>query len=152
MKVGTRVRYALRLMADIAKYGHEGQVVTLKDVARRQHLSRLYLSQLTIPLKHAALLRSVWGNKGGYMLARPAAEIRLLDIVEAVDGPVCVLDCVLEPQACARTDECECLDVWRDVNERIVSALVSRTLEDVVARTPWRETANGSEHDPQFVH
>lgn len=132
MKVSTKVRYALRLMADIARSGTEGQAVPLKDIARRQHLSRLYLSQLTAPLKNASLLKSVWGNKGGFLLARPAGEITVLDIVEAVDGPVCLLDCVLDPADCMRSATCTCLDVWREVNESIVRALARRTLADLM--------------------
>jgi len=138
MKVSAKVEYALRLMADIARYGHDGQVVPLKDVARRQQLSKLYLAQLTIPLKHAELLKSVWGNKGGFLLARAPAKINLLDIVEAVDGPVSVLDCLHDPGICKRSKGCECIGVWRDVNSGIVNALAARTLEDVVSRRPKR--------------
>ena len=64
MRINTRTRYAIRMMADIAKHGH-GEPVTLKDVAEREDLSKLYLSQLTTALKSASLLKSVWGNKGG---------------------------------------------------------------------------------------
>jgi len=64
VKIKTRVRYAVRLMADIMKYGGDG-TVPLKDVAARQNLSKRYLSQLAIHLKNAQLLKSVWGMNGG---------------------------------------------------------------------------------------
>ncbi len=133
MKINTRVRYAIRMMADIAKNG-SGDPVPLKDVAERQGLSKLYLSQLATPLRNAALLRSVWGNKGGYILGRPAAEINLLDIIEAVDGPVGVIDCVVDPFSCDRIDYCACVGVWRDINNAIIGILESYTLDDLIKR------------------
>lgn len=131
MKINTKVRYAIRMMADIAQQG-QGDPVPLKEVADRQRLSKLYLSQLAAPLRNASLLRSVWGNKGGYVLGRPVGEINLLDIIEAVDGPVGVIDCVLDPESCDRIDYCECIGVWRDINEAIVRILERYTLEDLI--------------------
>ncbi|MBI4875399.1 MAG: Rrf2 family transcriptional regulator [Acidobacteria bacterium] len=133
MKISTRVQYALRLMVDVAKHGHRGEVVPVRDVARRQNLSRLYLSQLTVPLKNAGLLKSVWGNKGGFLLGRSARDIRLLEVMEAVDGPVCLIDCICDAGYCDRAADCECIRVWREVNEGIVRTLSSCTLEDLVA-------------------
>jgi Rrf2 family cysteine metabolism transcriptional repressor len=117
MKINTRVRYAVRLMADIAKHGG-GEPVPLKDVAERQGLSKLYLSQLSTPLRNASLLRSVWGNKGGYVLAAPPGDITLLDIIEAVDGPISVIDCVSDSYNC----------------EGIIRTLSSYTLEDLIRK------------------
>jgi Rrf2 family protein len=120
-------------MADIAKNG-AGKPVPLRDVAERQGLSKLYLSQLATPLRNASLLRSVWGNKGGYMLGRAASDIQVLDVIEAVDGPVGVIDCVLDPDSCDRIDYCECIGVWRDINSAITRVLGRYSLEDLIAR------------------
>ena len=137
MRVNTRACYALRLMADIARHAGDGRPVPLRDVAERQHLSKLYLSQLTIPLRNTALLKSVWGNKGGYLLGRPAGDIRLIDIVEAVDGPIGIMDCVLDPNFCDKVDSCDCFGIWRAVNYEIVKTLTNVTLGDLLA--PKRE-------------
>jgi Rrf2 family protein len=131
MKINTRVRYAIRMLADISQHG-AGEPVPLKDVAERQDLSKLYLSQLAAPLRNASLLRSVWGNRGGYLLGRPADKIDLLDIIEAVDGPVSMIDCVLDPETCDRIDYCECIGVWRDINDAIVRILEKYTLQDLI--------------------
>jgi Rrf2 family cysteine metabolism transcriptional repressor len=133
MKINTRVRYAVRLMADIARHS-SGEPVPLKEVAERQGLSKLYLSQLAVPLRNASLLKSVWGNKGGYVLGHPANEITMLDIIEAVDGPVSVIDCALTPESCDRSDYCDCISVWRDINEGIIRTLEKYTLEDLIVR------------------
>jgi len=118
------------MMSDIASHGESGPV-PLKDVAERQGLSKLYLSQLAAPLRNASLLRSVWGNRGGYLLARPAREIPLLEIIEAVDGPVRIIDCVLDSASCERVEYCECIGVWRDINNSITRVLEHYTLQDV---------------------
>ena len=130
MRINTRIRYAIRMMADIAKQSN-GEPVPLRDVAERQGLSKLYLSQLANPLRTAGLLRSVWGNRGGYVLARPTAEINLLDIMEAVDGPVAVIECVETPGVCERAEFCESIDVWRDINKAITETLRKYTLEQL---------------------
>src|SRR3990172_2635003 len=95
-------------MTDIAKNSVDGRPVSLRDVAQRQTLPKLYISQLTIPLRNSALLRSVWGNKGGFLLARAPGEITLLEIVETVDGPIGVMDCVLDPNTCDKVKSCDC--------------------------------------------
>lgn len=128
MHINTRVRYAIRMMADLARH-RQDEPIALKDVAQRQHLSKLYLSQLVAPLKRALLLRSVWGNKGGYALARPASKIRLLDIMEAVDGPVALIDCPPDP-ACESVEYCECAPIWRDINQAVVGILRKHTLAE----------------------
>lgn len=133
MKLNTRVRYAVRMMADIARYGGNGPV-PLSEVAERQGISRLYLSQLATVLRHSVLLKSVWGNKGGYVLARPADAVTLLEIMEAVDGPVSVIDCVASPGACERAGYCECIGVWRDINDAITRTLDKYSLADLIAR------------------
>ena len=134
MRINTRACYAIRLMADVAKHTADGRPVSLKDVAQRQRLPKLYLSQLTIPLRNSALLKSVWGNKGGFLLARPAGEVTLLDIVETVDGPVGVMDCVLDPNTCDKVKTCDCFSTFCAINKEIVDTLKRVTLGDVVAR------------------
>jgi Rrf2 family cysteine metabolism transcriptional repressor len=143
MTLSTRVRYAVRLMIDIAQHGHEGEAVPLRAVAARQGLSRVYLSQLTVPLRNAALLRSVWGNRGGFLLGRPAGDIRVLDVVEAVDGPICTIDCAVDPNYCPRSSRCEAIGMWRALNEGIVTFLANQTLEGLIAGS------SGSAHPEQ---
>lgn len=130
MRVNTRTCYALALLADLSRHP-AGKPVPLDEVARRQHLSRRYLSQLTIPLRNALLLKSVWGNRGGYLLARPPAEITLLEVMEAVSGPVGLTDCVLDPNYCARAPSCECRRVWLEINDGILKVLSAYTLADL---------------------
>lgn len=131
MKLSTRARYALRAMIVIAREGEEGKPVNLAEVARRTGISHRYLEQVAISLKNAKLLRAVAGKNGGHMLARPAEDIRLGEIVEAAIGEICVVDCVLDPENCGQSDKCSCRDLYSLVNKRILDTMNDFSLEDL---------------------
>ncbi|MCG7622744.1 MULTISPECIES: Rrf2 family transcriptional regulator [unclassified Epibacterium] len=87
MKLSTKGRYAMVALADIALQPAEGLVV-LADISKRQAISLPYLEQLFVKLRRAGLVASVRGPGGGYRLARPASEIRVVEILAAVDETV----------------------------------------------------------------
>lgn len=119
MLVSTKGRYALRLMADIAQHGQEGPV-SLKDVSERQDLSVKYLEQLVRPLASAGLLESIRGQRGGYVLVRPAAEISAGDVLRAAEGGISPVHCLEEgAETCPRADSCVTLGFWRGLDEAI---------------------------------
>ncbi|SFE70465.1 transcriptional regulator, BadM/Rrf2 family [Sulfitobacter brevis] len=84
MKLSTKGRYAMVALADIALQPAD-KLVSLGDIAERQSISLPYLEQLFVKLRRAELVKSVRGPGGGYRLARPAAEIRVVDVLAAVD-------------------------------------------------------------------
>jgi len=132
MKLSTRGRYALRMMLDLAKNHGEEKPVSLTAIARRTGLSRGYLEQLALALRMAKLLRGVSGRSGGYRLARPAGDISIGEIIEATIGPVCLVDCLDDPESCVKSSTCECRLVYALINHRIVEVLRSFTLADLV--------------------
>ena len=140
MKLSTKGRYGVRLMVDLALHYGEGQIL-LKDIAERQEISEKYLWQLIPPLKNAGLLSSMRGAHGGYTLAKLPARITLKDIVIAVEGPMCLVDCVDHPSVCSRADICVSRDVWREVSERILQTLEAFTLENMVAQQQGKTKA-----------
>lgn len=87
MKLSTKGRYAMVALADIALQP-EGRLVTLGDIAGRQKISLPYLEQLFVKLRRHDLVTSVRGPGGGYKLSRPAEEIRVADVLAAVDETV----------------------------------------------------------------
>ena len=131
MKLSTKGRYGIRLMVDLALHHGEGQIL-LKDIAERQEISEKYLWQLIPPLKNAGLISSIRGAHGGYMLTKPPAQITLKDIVIAVEGSMCLVDCVDNPSVCSRADTCASRDVWCEISEKILQALEAITLEKLV--------------------
>jgi Rrf2 family protein len=111
---------------------HEGNgPVLLRDVARAQHLSTKYLEQLAIPLRRLGLVQAERGPQGGYALARPADQITALEIIEAVEGRLDLLDCVRSPEACDRTDSCAARGLWREVGQAMAGVLATTTLADL---------------------
>lgn len=87
MKLSTKGRYAMVALVDLALEPAEG-LVSLSEISRRQDISLPYLEQLFVKLRRAGLVESVRGPGGGYRLARPAAEIRVVDVLAAVDETV----------------------------------------------------------------
>ncbi|WP_299356708.1 Rrf2 family transcriptional regulator [uncultured Shimia sp.] len=90
MKLSTKGRYAVVALSDIALQA-EGQLVTLSEISERQDISLPYLEQLFVKLRRAGLVESVRGPGGGYRLAKPTSEIRVVDILGAVDETVSAL-------------------------------------------------------------
>jgi Rrf2 family protein len=120
------------MMLNVARLGGDGAPVSLASVARQANLSHGYLEQLALPLRTARLLRGVSGKGGGYQLARPASAITVREIVEAVLGPIAIVECVESASACLRSEYCECRPMYVLINRKIVEALSSFTLADLV--------------------
>lgn len=132
MKISTKGRYALRMMADIAEHQKDGYV-TLKDVALRQGISKKYLEQIALHISQAGMLRAVRGYQGGYMLAKSASEYNVHSILQVVEGSMVPVTCLQQtPNPCERRDICKTLPVWLGLEKLIREYLSGITLEDVV--------------------
>lgn len=131
MKLSTRSRYGVRMMADLAEnFGNKP--VFLKDIAKREEISEKYLSIIVIPLRGAGLIQSTRGAHGGYTLAKRPEEISIQDIFDALEGKICLVDCVENPQECPRVGICPTRDIWSVLGEKIRETLNSVTLADLV--------------------
>ncbi len=132
MKISTKGRYGLRALMDLSIYGKSGIPVFLSDIARRQEISDKYLEQIAAQLQRAGLVRTVRGRKGGYILNKSEKDIRLSDIITVLEGPVCLVDCVREPETCTKSQACSTRDIWRELSNKIEEILSGYTLEDLV--------------------
>jgi len=135
MRISSRGRYALKMMLDIALNGGAEAPVSLSSVAGRTGLSHGYLEQLAMSLRSARLVRGVAGRRGGYKLVDHPSKITVRMIIEAVMGPICVVDCVDDPVSCPHVDTCECFDVYELLNRRITEVLEEFTLEELMHRS-----------------
>jgi Rrf2 family protein len=133
MKISTRGRYGVRLMLELAAHYGMGSVL-LKNIAEQQHISEKYLWQLINPLKSAGLVRSIRGAKGGYVLAKPPADITMKDIMGVLEGSLCLVDCVDNPAACDRSRSCVTRDLWGEASQIFTSKLESVTLADMLEK------------------
>ncbi len=132
MKLSTRGRYAVMAMADIAHHS-TGAPVSLSDIAERQDISLAYLEQLFAKLRKGALVDSVRGPGGGYLLAREAQDIRVADIIMAVDEPLKVTRCEeFSPNGCIGGVRCLTHDLWEELGRQIHVFLAAVSLADVV--------------------
>jgi DNA-3-methyladenine glycosylase len=136
MKISSRGRYALRMMLDIARHGGQENPVSLSSVSKRIGISHGYLEQLALALRSARLLRGVAGRHGGYRLAEAPSGISVRRVLEATMGPICVVDCVDDPQSCSQIDGCEFYPVYAELNRSIVEVLDGFTLDDLLRHSP----------------
>ena len=132
MKISTKGRYALRMMADIADNQKDGYVA-LKDIAARQEISKKYLEQIALHLSQCGMLRAVRGYQGGYMLARQASDYTVLQILAAVEGSLAPVSCLESPEnLCPRREMCRTLPLWVGLDKLIEGYLSGITLQDVL--------------------
>ncbi len=131
MKISTKGRYGLRALVDLSMNGKSGFPVLLADIARRQGISDKYLEQIATQLHRAGIVKTVRGRKGGYLLGRPEKDIRVSDVIEALEGPICIVDCVNAPDSCEKTSVCSTRDIWMLLSKRIEETLASFTIADL---------------------
>ena len=133
MLVTTKGRYAMRLMVYIASC--PDRKVTLREVSEKEDISLKYLEQLAHEMVRADLLQSVRGHGGGYLLARPAGEIRAGDILRAAEGTTVPVSCAaLEDggAGCPREKECSTVAFWAGLDDVIEAYVDSKTLAELV--------------------
>ncbi|MBR3087266.1 MAG: Rrf2 family transcriptional regulator [Kiritimatiellae bacterium] len=130
MKITAKSRYALRILLDIAVHGGNGPR-SIREIATSQSISEKFISRIAVPLRRAGLLATERGASGGLRLALFPEKITLLDIVEATDGPVSIVQCLSRPGACGKHGRCAAENAWRKTNDALVSALGAVSLEDV---------------------
>lgn len=127
MKLSTKGRYGLRALIDLAQYSKDAPV-SIMSISARQDISERYLEQLMSMLKKAALVKSVRGAAGGYILARDVKDISVGDVLRALEGSLEPVDCAgLEPDGeCRSADTCVTKYVWKRINESI-----NRTVDEI---------------------
>ena len=132
MKFSTKSRYALRLMAELARYA-PGTTVSLKEISERQNLSLKYLEQIVTPLARAGLVKSERGSQGGYRLTKTPGEYTVGNILRLTEGSLAPVACLGQnPVECPRMVECRTLPMWRKLNTMINDYFDGITLADLV--------------------
>lgn len=131
MKVNTKVRYGLRAILQIAEnYG--GDPVPISAISESQEISGKYLEQVVGTLRKADLIHSRKGVRGGYTLARDPDTINLWEIITALDSHTTLVDCVMEPGVCDRSDDCMTRSIWTLLSARMEEFWSSFKLSDLI--------------------
>lgn len=132
MKISTKGRYALRLMVDLAEHKDSG-FIALKDVAKRQNISKKYLEQIVPVLNGAGLLTTNRGNRGGYKLAKEPKEYTVGDILRITEGSIAPVSCLeSDVNSCERKSFCQTLYVWEGLYKVVNEYLDGITVQDIV--------------------
>jgi Rrf2 family protein len=129
MNISARCEYAFRAMVELAVRERSDAPFSSIQIAERRNIPEKYLVQILLQLKRAALVHSVRGAQGGYRLARPAQEITLLDIVEAIDGAT------LDPLPLNDDAAQDLAPIWKEAAQGIAQSLRSITLRDAADRS-----------------
>jgi len=108
--------------------------VPLRDIAQRQNMSQAYLEQMMTHLVAGGLVRSVRGPKGGIVLTKSAKEINLKEIVELLEGPTDLVECLVNAKICPRSKLCAVRDIWYEMKIAMDHVLASTTLHDLAER------------------
>lgn len=132
MKISTKGRYGLRILLDLALHESQNGPRLIRDIAFSQQISEKYISRLIIKLRRAGMVRSIRGAKGGFRLNKNPNDITLLDITEAMEGPIAIVDCVLEPDSCKSCSQCAVHAIWNNLNQEIRSAMKRVSLKDII--------------------
>jgi len=132
MKLTTRGRYAVMAMADLASNANSG-TISLTEISLRQNISLAYLEQIFIKLKNKKLVRSIRGATGGYILERPASEIKLSHIISAVDEEVKMLNCKKSSKKGCNNKSTKCIthNLWDELDQHIHGFFEKVKLQDL---------------------
>ncbi len=133
MKLSTKGRYAMVALADIALQSSD-KLVTLGEISERQDISLPYLEQLFVKLRRADLVASVRGPGGGYRLARPASDIRVVEVLAAVDETVDAMHKGAGASGASSGSQAQSLTnrLWESLSANVYVFLHQTRLSDVI--------------------
>lgn len=133
IKLSTKGRYGTRLMVNLARhYKNSNEAVILKSVAEEEGISIRYLEQIIIPLKINKLVKSIRGAGGGYTLARKASEIKLCEILQALEGSCSLVECLEDESFCEKIKTCGTYEIWKGATDLLKNYFERLTLQDVL--------------------
>jgi Rrf2 family protein len=152
VRVSTRGDYACRALLSLALHAETSGPTSVRDIAERTGLPQPYLEQILLALKGAGLVRSKRGVGGGYVLAKLATDIRLSDIISAVDGPITLGDFGQPHQdgSCDHEGQCVLLAIWDVAGQHMREHLDAYTLDAIAqaatGQEPWPKTEPHHHH------
>lgn len=132
MKISTKGIYALEAVVDLALYGDEENLESIKNIATRRDLSEKYLERIFGMLKKAGLVNSIRGAYGGYYLAGAAKDISVLDVLTAVEGDLAPVECLTKNTDCGiDCDLCPTRGTWNRMWQILKDTIKDTSIEDI---------------------
>ena len=138
MKLSSKGRYAVMALTDLAKFNSKVPVA-LRDISLRQGISLGYLEQLFLKLKKNKIVKSIRGKKGGYVLNKKASEVKISEILLAVDEKIKTVGCKKHlKQGCnGRSSKCITHNLWEELENYINDFFNKKNLEDLINQTKF---------------
>ncbi|MBI4825969.1 MAG: RrF2 family transcriptional regulator [Nitrospirae bacterium] len=133
LRLSTKVQYGVRAMFEIARDYKTGPI-TIREISKRQDVSISYLEQLLNQLRKGGLITSQKGPGGGYTLSRKPEEINIGEILNILEGPIAITQCLdtTDTSDCGRVDGCVARLLWKSLGEKISGFLTTITLKDLL--------------------
>lgn len=132
MKISSKGRYAVRIMAELAK--HDGQFVSVSELSEKQGITVKYLEKIISLLSKSKLIQSSRGQKGGYKLAGDAKDYTVAQILQATGDLSCLAPCLAKNPNCPRIKNCDSINCWEKLSFLINDYLSSVTLDDLLKK------------------
>jgi Rrf2 family protein len=133
MQITRQADYALRAILYLARLDANQRAAT-SQIAEDQEIPPSFLAKIISQLSIAGLIHTSRGARGGVSLARKPENLSLLDVVEAIDGPITLNECTLDPSLCAFGDSCPLHDVWCEAQADLVQKLQTETFDKILQR------------------
>jgi len=133
MKITTAVDYGIRALVYLARQRPE-KVCLVSEISRSQDIPEKYLAKIMQSLAKGGLVKSLRGVKGGFLLAKPAAELTFREAVECLQGPISINRCLNEPGVCDSSGTCVIRQIWMDAQQKMLEVLDSTDLKTLVER------------------
>lgn len=130
MKISSKGRYAVRVMAEIAK--HPNQYVSVAELSEKQNITTKYLEKIIAMLVKVKLVESVRGSKGGYQLKISPEKITVAQILNATNDLPCLAPCLKKGSVCQMQNKCDSVCCWEKLNAMIVNYLDGITLKNLI--------------------
>lgn len=145
MKFSSRAIYGLRAMLALARVHGQGSML-LKDIVEQEGLPGTYLEQLMVPLRKAGIVQGVRGARGGYTLSRNPAEIPVLAILEALEGPLGLAECPGGSGCCKKPEGCALQELWDEGTRALSGIYQGISLAGLLERQQSKESAATSNY------
>jgi len=133
MQITRQADYALRAIYYLATLG-PGSRASTSQIAKEQHIPPSFLAKIISQLSVAGLLHTSRGARGGVTLAREPKDITMLDVVESIDGPILLNECVEDAHGCKFDKTCPMHTLWSEIQEDLITRLGGKTFADLVAK------------------
>ena len=134
MKVSTKGDYGIRALIELTHHYGEARPTQSSEVAARQNIPESYLEQLLTTLRRAGFIRSVRGPQGGHALIRDPRDLRVSEVIVALEGSILPIDCLDEASVCSKSGGCAQREMWQAVREAIVNVLDNTTIAELAER------------------